>query len=96
MHSGHGQCVLAGREIGLNGAASRNESRSSLPIDLQCVHKVRRHELVDGVQLAQLPIRRDDHWLHRGVAPRAASQTHIQVKLMPRLQIHHHRIICAI
>jgi hypothetical protein len=37
---------------------------------------VRRHELVDGVQLAQLPIRRDDHWLHRGVALRAAYIPH--------------------
>ena len=78
MHGGHGQSVLAGREIGLDGAPGRDESRSSQPIDLQSVDEVRRHELVDGVQLAQLPIRRDDHWLYHGVAPRAAIiiQTH--------------------
>ena len=99
MRGGHGQSVLAGREVGLDGAAGRNEGRSSEPIDLQSVHKVWRHELVDGVQLAQLPIRRDDHWLHRGVALRAAWQTHInssEVNAPTFKSINHHRKNCAI
>lgn len=47
----------------LDGASGSDKARPSLAVDFQSALEMRRHELIDGVQLTELTVRSDDHRL---------------------------------
>ena len=68
MYTRHFQGECACGEMLLDGSPSRDQAPPRLPVDFQRALEMGRHELEDGVQLAELTVRSDDHGFRDGMA----------------------------